>query len=313
MRDEKGPADSAAPIVVRWGLPEATLTVITLLWATNFLVTQVALEHCRPLGFLALRFCIAALVLLMCFPARMRGLTSTEAKAALAIGVTLFAGYVPQTIGLLYISVAKSAFLIALYVPLVPVLQFVLLRKQPRLMVWAGIVLAFAGMILLSADEGREVALGIGEWLTLGASVACGLQIILLGRWAPVTDPLRLAFAQIVVVAVLCLAALPVVGEPLPALTLPTVGAALELGVIGTAFILAAMTWAQQTVSPARAAVIYASEPVWAALLGMLAGQWLSRTALAGGALIVLGVIVSEIRVAPRRRHEEAAAPKPSE
>lgn len=92
---------------------------------------------------------------------------------------------------------------------------------------------------------------------------------------APRTDPLRLAFVQITVVAVLCLVAMPIVGEPLPALTPTIVGAALELGVIGTAFILAAMNWAQRTVSPARATVIYATEPVWAALIGMLAGQWI--------------------------------------
>jgi drug/metabolite transporter (DMT)-like permease len=289
---------SAPPIGMRWGLREATLALVTLLWATNFLVTQVALQHCRPLGFLALRFGIAAIALLVCFPSRMRGLTAREARAAVAIGVTLFAAYVPQTTGLLFISVAKSAFIIAVYVPLVPVLQLVLLRKQPRLAVWAGTILAFAGLILLSADEELVVAFGIGEWLTLGAAVACALQIILLGRWAPTTDHLRLAFVQITVVGLLCMIAMPIVGEPLPALTPTTVSAAVELGVIGTAFVLAAMTWAQQTVSPARATVIYASEPVWAALLGMLAGQWLSLPAAAGGVLIVLGVVVSEVRFA---------------
>jgi len=278
------------------GLPEAMLALITFLWATNFLVTQVALQECRPLGFLALRFAIAAIALLVCFPSRMQGLTRTEVKAALAIGVTLFAGYVPQTIGLLYISVAKSAFIIAVYVPLVAVLQLVWLGKPPCLAIWAGIVLAFAGIVLPSVDEGLEAAFGVGEWLTLGAAVACALQIIMLGRWAPRTDPLRLAFVQIAVVAVLCMAAMPIVGEPLPALTPTIVGAALELGVIGTAFTLAAMNWAQRAVSPARATVIYAMEPVWAALIGMLAGQWMSITAVAGGALILVGVLVSEIR-----------------
>jgi drug/metabolite transporter (DMT)-like permease len=258
-------------------LPEAVLMLITILWASNFFVTQVALQACRPLGFLALRFTAASLALLLFFPTRMQGLTRVEFKAGLAIGVTLCFAFVPQTVGLLYIPIAKSAFIIAMYVPLVPVLQLVLLRKSPRLVVWVGIGLAFVGLILLSADDGLELGIGIGEWLTLGAAVACALQIVLLGRWAQQTDPVRLALVQIAVVAVLCFLAMAVIQEPFPPLKSTVVGAAVELGVVGTALIFAAMTWAQRSVSPARATVIYATEPVWAAFLGMMADQWLTK------------------------------------
>jgi drug/metabolite transporter (DMT)-like permease len=276
--------------------PEAALLLITILWASNFFVTQLALQECRPLGFLALRFSTASLALLLFFPTRMQGLTRTELRAGLAIGVTLFFAFVPQTVGLLYIPIAKSAFIIAIYVPLVPVLQLLLLRKVPRFVVWIGIAFAFIGLILLSADEGLELGFGIGEWLTLGAAVACALQIVLLGRWAQRTDPFRLAFVQIVVVAVCCFAAMAAIREPFPQLTGSVLGAAVELGVIGTAFIFAVMNWAQRSVSPARATVIYAAEPVWAAVIGMLAGEGLNRTAIVGAMLIVTGVLVSELR-----------------
>ena len=276
-------------------LPEAALLLITTLWASNFFVTQIALQDCRPLPFLALRFTAATLALVLLFPRRMQGLTTLEVKAGLAIGVTLFFAFVPQTVGLLYIPIAKSAFIIAMYVPLVPVLQLLLLGKSPRLVVWLGIILAFGGLVLLSADDGLELAFGIGEWLTLGAAVACALQIVLLGRWAQQTDPLRLAFVQIAVVAVLCFAAMAVIQEPIPPLTATVIGAAVELGVIGTAFIFAVMNWAQRSVSPARATLIYATEPVWAAGIGMLAGQWLNGAAIAGATLILLGVLVSEL------------------
>jgi drug/metabolite transporter (DMT)-like permease len=160
--------------------------------------------------------------------------------------------------------------------------------KQPRHR-WIGIIPAFAGLILLSADEGLELVFGIGESLTLGVAVACALHIVLLGRWAPRTDPLRLAFVQILVIAALCFAAMMVIGEPFPPLTPTVIGAAVELGVIGMAFIFAAMNGAQQSVSPARATMIYATAPVWAACIGMLTGQWLTGMAIAGALLIVFG------------------------
>ncbi len=66
------------------------------------------------------------------------------------------------------------------------------------------------------------------------------------------------------------------------------------------------MNWAQRSVSPTRATVIYAGEPVWAGIVGRLAGERLPGVALLGGALIVIGVVVSELRV--RRKGKAAVA-----
>ena len=59
------------------------------------------------------------------------------------------------------------------------------------------------------------------------------------------------------------------------------------------------MNWAQKSVSPTRATIIYASEPVWGGVVGRTAGDRLLGLALLGAALIVAGVVVSERR--PRR------------
>ncbi|GFZ58122.1 hypothetical protein PSE10A_06330 [Pseudomonas amygdali pv. eriobotryae] len=63
-----------------------------------------------------------------------------------------------------------------------------------------------------------------------------------------------------------------------------------------SAAIQIAMNWAQKSVSPTRATVIYAGEPVWAGIVGRLAGERLPAIALLGAALIVAGVIVSEMK-----------------
>ena len=68
---------------------------------------------------------------------------------------------------------------------------------------------------------------------------------------------------------------------------------ALGLGA-ASAVIQLAMNWAQKSVSPTRATLIYAGEPVWAGIVGRIAGERLPGLALLGGALIVLAVIISE-------------------
>ena len=65
---------------------------------------------------------------------------------------------------------------------------------------------------------------------------------------------------------------------------------------LASAVIQLVMTWAPRMVDPSQAAIIYAGEPVWAALIGRVAGERLSPLALVGGLCVVLGVIVSEWR-----------------
>ena len=94
---------------------------------------------------------------------------------------------------------------------------------------------------------------------------------------------------------------MPVVGEAVPAFSWTLLAIVTGLG-LASAGIQIAMNWAQRTVSPTRATLIYAGEPVWAGIVGRLAGDRLGPAALAGGALIVLAVVVSELDLFRRRR-----------
>jgi drug/metabolite transporter (DMT)-like permease len=287
--------EASASLTVR-RLPEIVLVLVTVIWGGTFLVTQSALSDGGPFGILASRFSIGAAVLLIAFRRRFTGLRPDEIRAGLLIGAVTFASYTLQTTGLLYIASSKSAFITALYVPLVPILQLVLLGVSPRLSAWLGVTVSFAGLLVLSTGEGVGLTLGHGEWLTLGGAAMAALQIILISRWAPGVDPIRLAAVQLGVVAVLALVSLPLSGEPLPRLTGGFLLATVGLGVFGTALALGAMNWAQQTVSATRATIIYALEPVWGGLFGAAAGEPMTPATLLGSALIVGGVLVSELR-----------------
>lgn len=90
---------------------------------------------------------------------------------------------------------------------------------------------------------------------------------------------------------------MPIVGEhTIPAFSWPLVLIAVALG-LASALIQFVMNWAQRVVDPSRAAIIYAGEPVWAGIIGRIAGERLPVIALFGGALVVLGVLVSELKI----------------
>src|SRR3546814_6687178 len=84
----------------------------------------------------------------------LRGLTATELRGGVAIGVAVFFGYSLQTLGLREISSSASAFYTAMYLPMVPLLQIILFRTLPRPQAWFGVGLACVGMLLLSKPDG---------------------------------------------------------------------------------------------------------------------------------------------------------------
>src|SRR3546814_19502892 len=78
-------------------------------------------------------------------------------------------------------------------------------------------------------------------------------------------------------------------GEAIPPFSWIVILSVCGLGLM-TALIQLAMNWAQRSVSATRATLIYAGEPVWAGLIGWIAGDRLPASALLGGALVVAAV-----------------------
>lgn len=274
---------------------ELALVGVTIIWGATFLVIRHALNVTGPLFFVGLRFASAALLLATMFLPTLRGLTLRELFAGTAIGLGLLVGYALQTYGLIWITASKSAFITAFYVPAVPLLQWLAMRKPPSIMAWLGIVLAFAGLVLLAGPDGVSLGYGKGELLTFISALAIAGEIIIIGVFAGTVDVRRVTVIQLAVASLVAFALMPVAGESVPGFSWTLAASACGLGV-ASALIQFAMNWAQKSVAPTRATVIYAGEPVWAGIFGHIAGEHLPQSALLGGALIVSGVLVSELR-----------------
>jgi drug/metabolite transporter (DMT)-like permease len=156
------------------------------------------------------------------------------------------------------------------------------------------VLLAVIGLMLIAAPE-KGFALGRGETLTLVSTLAIALEIIFISLWAGRVDVARVTVVQLAVTSLLAFAAMIPAGEAVPPFNETVILSACGLGLM-TAVIQLVMNWAQQSVSATRATLIYAGEPVWAGLIGWIAGERLPATALLGGALVVAAMIISEIR-----------------
>ena len=287
---------------------------VTAIWGGTFVTVQDAVASFPVVTFLAIRFTLAALVFLPLL-LRSRRPASTDIAPqprrrvllpSLLIGLTLFAGYAFQTYGLRLTTPAKAGFITGITVVLVPLGSALFLRRPPSRAAVVGVALATLGLAALTLH--RDLSIAPGDLLVLGCTISFAAQILLVGHFAPRFDALSLAAGQIAGVAVLSwLVALVVDGAP----TWPAGHvwfAAAFTGVLATAFAFWAQTMAQRFASPTHTALIFATEPVFAAIFSfLLIGEQLTARALLGCSLILTGMLISELGVWPWRQNRRAS------
>ena len=271
------------------------LIAVTAVWGVTFVQVKDAVALYPLFAFLALRFAIASLTLAAPGGRRLRSLGRGGWVAAVLAGSLLGGGYALQTAGLERTSVSSTGFITGMYVVLTPLLALALFRVRVGAAAWIGVSLATVGLTLLSGVHQGSV---LGDLLVLAGAAVYSLQIVLMERYAPRYDAIAFTLVEMLTSFV----GLLVIAVALGQLPVPhgwTVWSALLVtGVFASALAYLAQTWAQRHMSATHAAILYALEPVWAALLAAwLLGERLGSRGLWGGALVLAGIVVSELRL----------------
>ncbi len=273
---------------------DLALLAINVIWGSTFVITKNALAQVAPFTFLAVRFGLATLVVGAIFAPRLVAAPRRELAAGGLVGAFLFAGYAFQTVGLQYTTAAKSGFITGLAVVIVPFAALLVLRQRPGRGAIAGVLLATAGLALLTLRG--DLTLAYGDLITLGCAFAFALQIVFVGRFAPRVAVASLTTAQLATVTVASVACALAAEQPTLYLPAEVWAAAAFLALAGTALAFIVQSMAQRFTSPTHTALIFATEPVFALLFAvLLAGERLGARALLGCALILAGMLVAEL------------------
>ncbi|HEX9754109.1 MAG TPA: DMT family transporter [Gemmatimonadales bacterium] len=267
---------------------QATLALVltTVLWGFTFPAIKAVFLDMSPLLSVTARFGIAGLLL----ASTLRGASRREIEAGLVIGALFAIGVAFQNVGLEITTPSRSAFIVALSAVLTPAVGAGILGHRVDAGVVARLLVALAGVYLLTAPGGGLSGINRGDWLTMVAAVVYAGHIVAVGHYTVGSSTARILSIQFLTTAALGVAGVLTV-EPVRFQATPRLFALLACLVGSIILTFTLQLRSQRVVTASEAALIFTFEPVVAAGASYLVfGERLSAMQMLGGLVILVAV-----------------------
>ena len=273
-------------------LADAGLIYCAAIWGSTFILVKGALGSVDPVAMVAIRFLLAAALLLPWV------LKRKDLRVHLAEGfflsVILALLYISQTVGLLYTTASNSGFITGLFIIFIPVFMFLFRKERPTRLQAVSAALALSGMWLLT---GGVKGFNLGDALALVAAAAYAGHLIVTDKFVKAdADPVMLAFHQFWMTSLIAFMLAAFMGYPLGVSGLNGWAVIIFLAVFPTLAAFYIQLLAQKSSTPFKVGLIFTLEPVFAAVFAWtLGGENFVPMKAAGGFLIVMGMLLGEL------------------
>ena len=277
---------------------EAMLLVVTLTWGLSFPLVKILLADISPLMLVFVRFLITLVLFVIIYRREIEFRDFQSWKYGLILGVLLYIGYLFQTVGMIYTTAVKSAFITGINLIFIPFAQYLVLKLRPGLQNVAGAVLVMTGLFLFTGAYIGET--NIGDILTVFCAISFAIHIVYLSKFSVRLGFVPLAFGQFAAMSVLGLISTvlfeaPLFGEIRMNISLLSFTYLMFTSVISTLLSLVLMVKYQPQTTPLRAGIIYNFEAVFASVFAyFLLGETMTNNQLAAVVVMIAGLIISE-------------------
>lgn len=277
-------------------LSDALILLAAAVWGAAFVAQRASVGHIGTFYFNGIRFALGALSLIPLWFAKKNSSRYASPEKTLfpsiMIGMVLFAGVSLQQFSLNYTSAGNAGFITGLYVVIIPLVGL-LQRKKIHANVYFAVVLAIAGLFLLSVQKGWSV--NTGDIIVLVSTFFWSAHVILVGRLSGTHDPLLISMIQFVfcallsILTALCIETLSlsmIRSSLIPILYggLISVGIGYTLQVVG-----------QKYAPPHHAAILMSMESVFAVLSAYIfLEEQISVKMFAGCVLMFSGMVIAQ-------------------
>ena len=271
-------------------LATVALLGVTLSWGFAFVFMKDAIEQQPIYDFLATRFTLAALIMIVARPQVLKAMNKDLLIKGGVLGSILALAYITQTIGLELSTAAITGFITGTYVVFTPFLAWLLLKQKIEPKVIWGVSIAFIALLFISF---RGFSLDPSQVWLLVCALLFAAHIIGLGVWSPGKDTYALTVVQIIAVAIISWMGALSDGYQAPTNTFVW-GSVIFTAVFATAFAFWMQTWAQSIMDASRVAIVLTTEVIFTAIVAVALGQEVLeiRTIIGGGLMVAAMLIV---------------------
>ena len=276
------------------------LLLVTFCWGISYVFTKLCLEHMSPMMLLAYRFLIGFVVVAVIFHKNLLRLNRVTLKYALLCAISLFVTYGSVTYGQLYTSSTKASFLCALTTILTPIIAYFLLKQKQEKRLVIAVVVCFIGIALMTLGDGFRVNMDElkGDVLCIVCAVTYAVNLLTVEKGVRTdgVDAAALGVMQLLFVGGLNLGLAAWNHELVFPKDTAVWGMVLVLSLLCTALALVVQPLAQRHTTASHVGVIYALEPVFAAIAAMLIlNEFLTFQNYVGAALMLISIFIMEI------------------
>ena len=277
--------------------------ITTFIWGTAFIAQDTGMDNIGPLTFNAARFFVGFITVMPIafFLERRKIIENVNLNKKLFLkylflmSISLFLGTYLQQTSLLFTNVANAAFFTVFYVPLVPIILFIIYKTTVHWSIWPSILLCIIGVYFLSDFSNSKILLGDG--LVILCSVFWALHIIFAGKFMEKFNiPIFFASLQAILVGTYSLFFASIFEEINLSNMILEKYSIIYAGVFSGGIAFTLQMYAQKNIDETPAAIIYSLEGVFAAIAGwLILNQILNTSNILGCFLILIAVILSQI------------------
>lgn len=284
---------------------EIGLFFTTIIWGSGFVGTKLSLDGgLTPLQLITIRFFIATILINTIFYKKIKSNINKDAiKCGAIMGLFLFIAFVVQTIGLLYTTPSKNAFLTAVNVVIVPFIGFFIYRQKLDKIGVISSLITLVGIGVLSLED--DLSINIGDFLTIICAFGYALHIFFTSEFTKKHNPIVLTSVQFSVTFVLSLIVQILLGEGSLNTNLTGYVGALYLGVFSTTIAFLLQTICQKRVNETKTAIILSTEAVFGALFSIiLLNEVVTPRMIMGSIIIFISIIMAETKLSFLKRNK---------
>nr|WP_307774715.1 DMT family transporter [uncultured Cetobacterium sp.] len=275
------------------------LVLVAMIWGSGFPATKIILDSgVKPFEFLAIRFIVAAAIMFVIIKIKKTPLKKDEISIGAIAGIVLFLAFGFQTVGLVYTTSSKNAFITGANVIFVPYITWMLTKEKPKFIYYISSFICFVGIGVLSFESNFSV--NIGDFLTFVCAICFALQIATIGSKIRDKNPFVVNAFQMLSAGIVSLFA-NILFENSTIFTRDyDLKQILALGYIimfNTFICYSIQTFAQKDIEPAKVSLILTTEIIFGALFSVIIlGDVLTLKLILGGALIFGSIIMTEMK-----------------